>query len=110
MLDIIPYAVGGAVGGLVVAVIFVLVLVLTVALLVRRNKDEPDSARRRGGRAQNFSTAYIELRANESYIPIFRQISTRDNIAYGEVGNSEIVNSSIKASTTNIDHEYEYVV
>ena len=71
-LDIIPYVIGGAVGSLVVTIVLALVLVLTVALLM----------------AQNFNTAYIKMKAKDSYIPIFHQISTKDNIAYGELDNS----------------------
>ena len=88
-LDIIPYVVGGAVGSLVVTTVLALVLVLTVALLIRKYKSESRSREARIAMAQDFNTAYIKMKANDAYIPTFRQISTKDNIAYGELDNSD---------------------
>lgn len=111
-LDIVPYAIGGALVGLAVAIVFVLVLVLTVAFLVRRNKHKLDLAKSREARivkAQKFSTAYVKMKANDSYIPIFREISTKDNIAYGKVGNNSR-DETIDPSKVNMNSvEYDYI-
>ena len=98
--------------GLAVAIVFVLVLVLTVAFLVRRNKHKLDLAKSREARivkAQKFSTAYVKMKANDSYIPIFREISTKDNIAYSKVGNNSR-DETIDPSKVNMNSvEYDYI-
>ena len=111
-LDIVPYVVGGAVGSLVVTIILALVLVLTVTLLIRKYKSESRSIEARIAMAQNFNTAYIKMKANDSYIPISRQISTKDNIAYGELDNSggyEQVLVAYKEKNEEDNTEYDYI-
>ncbi len=120
--------VGSAIGGVVGIILLSLVAILTL-IVVYQSRNYKKKLRDReamNGVPQNISALDgIETKANLSYIPIFRQISTGDNVAYGEMANQdssglyETIDPSIEDSTTQLtshteqnkedNTEYDYV-
>ena len=59
-----------------------------------------------------IDTQDVEVKANLSYIPVFCQISTESNIAYGEMANQDSCNGLYESiappsedSTTQLPHK-----
>jgi type III secretory pathway component EscV len=117
----------GAVVGAVILLSVIVVLILIMAYLVRKHKKRDSGNGRdsemRTSVAEKTTTVDIEVDTNPSYIPLVTQITTENNIAYGEVtmnqdGNDlyEILDPPIKDSTTQFTHveqsedeHYDYI-
>ena len=82
-------------GAVICSIIAILIVSIVICLLIfvlrrRRNLNKnnytpPAAAQRFGGIdvvAQNINAVDVETKANLSYVPVFRQILTGDNIAY----------------------------
>ena len=89
--------VGSVVGGVVVTILLSAVIILTIAALVcQSRKYKGERVTKNDGEmnitmtnnvqtnAQDIDT---EVKANLSYVPVFRQIATENNVAYGEAVN-----------------------
>ena len=105
----------GAVVGAVILLSAITVLVLLMACLVRKNKIlkrnlNPENGREmRRSMVEKTDTVDIEVDTNPSYISLCTQISTENNVAYGEVtmnqdGNDlyEIMDPPLEDSTTQL--------
>ena len=108
----------GGVVGIILLTALVLITILTVAVvcLARKHKKFRESTRDREvkiGKAQRGNVADIETTANLSYIPVLHQISTGDNIVYGEMVNQdsnglyETIDPPIEDSTTQLTSHTE---
>ena len=80
----------GVVVGSLIGVIMLVSLLSTVAILIlvvayqsRKYRRDVREREARINEAQNVNMVDVEIRPNDSYIPIFRQISTEANAAYG---------------------------
>ena len=119
--------VGGAVGAVILLAAVVSTLILIVVCLVRKcEKKLKNKEIRKSVTNTKAMDGVIEMDANLSYVPIFHQISTDKNIAYGEVRTTEGTNNlyeimeppMIEDGTTQLSHnelsgentiEYDYV-
>ena len=112
---IVGSVVAGVVGIILLSVVAVLILIVAFLLRIYK-KITGDKETRNDGVPPSVSTlSGIEMNANLSYIPVFHQISTGDNVAYGDqistknVAYGEMVNQdsnglyeTIKESTTQL--------
>ena len=73
--------VGSAVGGVLGAVLLTTVAILILALVLLVRKYRRDLKRKETGIA-TVRTLNIDMNAHLSYIPVFHQISTGNNVAY----------------------------
>ena len=96
----------GAVVGAVILLSAIAVLILLMACLVRKYKTRREM---RSSMVEKTNTVNIEVDTNPSYIPLCTQISTENNVAYGEVTMNQdgndlyenlIMDSPIEDSTT----------
>ena len=79
---------GSVIGGLVIIIILISVIViLTLALVCLARKYKRDLKDRETRIA--IAQTNMEVKANHSYIPVFHQISTENNAAYGEMVNQD---------------------
>ena len=121
----------GAIVGAVILLSVITVLILLIACLVRKNKilkrdlNSGNGREMRSSMVEKTDTVDIEVDTNPSYIPLCTQISTENNVAYGEVtmnqdGNDlyEIMDPPIEDSTTQLAEdgrsgeytdEYDYI-
>ena len=103
----------GSIVGAVILLSAITVLILLMAYLVRKNKilkrelNSGNGREMRSSMAEKTDTVDIVVDTNPSYIPLCTQISTENNVAYGEVtmnqdGNDlyEIMDPPIEDSTT----------
>jgi hypothetical protein len=105
----------GAVVGAVILLSAIAILILIIACLIRKHKKK-DS---RNGRDSEMRTSVVEntnivdiaVDTNLSYIPLVTQITTENNVAYGEVtvnqdgdGLYEIMDPPIEDSTAQLAH------
>ena len=85
---IVGLAMGGGMGIILLSPVIV-ILILVVVFQSRKYKRYLLRDREtvtRIAAPQNFSAPDIEMKANDSYIPVLGQISTENNVAYGEMG------------------------
>ena len=103
----------GAVVGAVILLSAIVILILLMACLIRKNKilkrDLGNGREMRISMVEKTDAVDIEVATNPSYIPLYTQISTENNVAYGEVtvnqdGNDlyEIMDPPIEDSTTQL--------
>ena len=106
----------GAVVGAVILLSAIAILILLMACLVRKKKilerDSGNGREMRISMAEKIDTVGVEVATNPSYIPLCTQISTENNIAYGEVtvnqdGNNlyETMDPPIEDSTTQFGQD-----
>ena len=74
--------VGAIVGGVVGFILLSALILVMLALVFQSRKYRRDLRDRESRNVNN-----MEVKANDSYIPVFRQISTENNVAYGEMVN-----------------------
>ena len=117
--------VGGAVGAVILLSAVVTLILIVVCLVRKCKKNLKNKEIRKSVTNTKAMDDVIEMDANLSYVPIFHQISTDKNIAYGEASATqgtndlyEIMEPPIKDSTTPLSHnelsgentiEYDYV-
>ena len=117
----------GAVVSIVILLSAIAILILITAYLVRKRKkkDSGNGREKTTSEAEKIKTVDIEVDTNPSYIPLCTQISTENNVAYGEVtvnqdGNDlyELMDPPIEDSTTQFAQdgrsgeytdEYDYI-
>ena len=106
--------IGSVVGGLVGIILLSVLVVLTLALVYQSRKYKGDlrDSETRIATAQNHGdTLNVEMKANQSYIPVFREISTENNAAYGETVNKNSSDGylTIIASSESNTQTYEII-
>ena len=119
--------VGGAVGAVSLLAAAVTLILIMVCLVRKCKKKLKNKEIRISVTNTKAIDEVIEMDANLSYVPIFHQISTDKNIAYGEMRMTqgtnnlyEIIEPPIEDSTTPLSHneqsgentieiEYDYV-
>ena len=118
--------VGGAVGAVILLAAVVTLILIVVCLVRKCKKNLKNKEIRKSVTNTKAMDDVIEMDANLSYVPIFRQISTDKNIAYGEARTTQGTNDlyeimdppMIEDGTTPLSHnelsgentiEYDYV-
>ena len=107
--------IGSVVGGVVGIILLSAVIILTLALVYQSRKYKRESVTKNSiamtqNDKINDELDMIEVMGNLSYIPVFRQISTENNVAYGEAENQdsnhlyESIDPQIEDSTTQEAH------
>ena len=93
------------IAGIMVTVL-VIILIATVAILImvilslsRKYRREVKERETRIPTSQNVNMVDIDTRANVSYIPMFHQILTEDNAAYGK----SRANNNVTAVVSNME-------
>jgi hypothetical protein len=113
MTPILTSVGAAAVGGAVILLSAIVVLILIMAYLVRKHKkkDSGNIEMRTSVAEKTNNTVDIEVDTNPSYIPLVTQITTENNVAYGEVtvnqdgdGLYEIMDPPIEDSTAQLAH------
>jgi hypothetical protein len=125
MASILTSTLVGSVVGAVILLSAIAILIVIMACLIRKyKKKDPGNIKMRTSVAEKTNnTVDIDVDTNPSYVPIVAQITTENNVAYGEVtvnqdGNGlyEIMDPPIEDSTTQLarveqsgDEYYDYV-
>ena len=112
-LRLIIGSVVGVIAGTILLPLPFAILILLVVYQSRKYKRYLGDRETRIDMAQNDNTINIETKANDSYVPVFCQISTEDNFAYDEIVNQdsnninlyEIVDPSVIAITAQLTHK-----